>query len=221
MGFCMNKKSLLFAALFLNISGQALGNSTLIQEKEFEAIQATAQSLMSSQEAMKNCAKKSALFGLKGSALVTGVCNGIVGVVMSADKLEPLVDAVGNIGNLSKETIRGSLTVGKIGRFFGEHFFLFAGINFVYRMTKHHLFARKLQSVLSASTDLSLKQLELEQVMMIVAAHDKNLLVMQYLAPRVEAFLGQIGVWKVLANLFVKEDATEDAVNALKKAVAA
>lgn len=221
MGFCMNnKKSLLFAVLFLNISGQVLGNSELIQ-KEFEAIQATAQSLMSSREAMKNCAKKSALFGLKGSALVTGVCNGIAGVVMSADKLEPLVDAVGNIGNLSKETIKGSLTVGKIGRFFGEHFFLFAGINFVYRMTKHRLFARKLQSVLSVSTDLSLKQLELEQAMMIVAAHDKNLLVMQYLAPRVEAFLGQNGVWKVLADLFVKEDATEDAVNALKKAVAA
>ena len=77
----------------------------------------------------------------------------------------------------------------------------------------------KIEKALALFTDLCFKDLDLKSAMMVVAAYEHNILMMQKLAPKVSQFLNQDGVWQALAELFVKGEATNDVVAELKRSV--
>lgn len=201
---------LLFVALF----GQTISATSLIAGKEITAFKHKAKSLISVNVAMIDKATHALKCGIGLATVANSFGLAAASYIVSIDGGVELLAKI-----LGKNEGEPDLSDKKFVSLIVRDAAFIAFVRFLYTMTSHALLIRNLQKTVSNHADVTLKELQVKEVMMIVAAHEKNLLMMQHLSLKVSDFLNQDGIWDALTALYVNGEATDDMISDLKKAV--
>jgi hypothetical protein len=132
---------------------------------------------------------------------VAGAGAGFVGITVDPQLAQTWPQIAGALG--------GSIVGAGVG----------AGVSMVNALAKSTFMLWKINQVLHVYTSYTFKNLPIDPAVMVLAAYRKNIKLMQYVAPQVQSFLNEQGVWEALAHLYFGLPPTPKLIAILQKMV--
>jgi len=210
----MNAKKILFMLFLGTVCFHICAVPSLYDEKEYAAFEQRAELLQVDAHFYSDMAKRGLIKSVAFAAPFTAV------IAYGVDKLQSnshAIEALAVVYGPSRvELLKKPIT--PLLQMFVQYTAYFYATYIGYRGYQRVALLRSLNSALTCS-GYTVQKLELKQIMMVLAAHEHNVLMMQRLAPQTSDFLSKDGVWQALTELFIKDAATPETIQALQRAV--